>query len=67
MCGLWCTNNYDYDGVVQLVADKKIDSTAIVTKHIALDDVVTEGFECLKRGSKKTDMKILVCPNGMED
>jgi (R,R)-butanediol dehydrogenase/meso-butanediol dehydrogenase/diacetyl reductase len=62
MVGLWCCNNYDYEGIIRLVADNKIESTKLITKTIKLDDVVTEGFEVLARNKEKTEMKIHVLP-----
>ena len=60
MVGLWCCNNYDYDGIIRLVADGKIQSEKLITKTIKLDDVVTEGFEVLARNKEKKEMKIHV-------
>ncbi len=62
MIGLWCCNPYDYDGIIKLVADKRIDVEKLITKTIKLDDVVTEGFEVLARNKEKKEMKIHVIP-----
>ena len=60
MCGTWCCNNYDYDNMIRLIADGKLEPTKLITKRIALEDVVTEGFEVLARNKEKTEMKIMV-------
>ena len=62
MIGLWCCNPYDYDNIIKLVADKRIDVSKLVTKTIKLDDIVTEGFEALARNKEKKEMKIHVIP-----
>ncbi len=63
MIGLWCCNYYDYDNIIQLVADKRIDVERLITKTIKLDDIVTEGFECLARNKEKKEIKIQVIPD----
>lgn len=63
MIGLWCCNPYDYDNIIKLVADKRIDVTKLITKHISLDEVVAEGFECLARNKEKKELKIQVICN----
>ena len=62
MIGLWCCNAYDYDSIIRLVADKRIDVEKLVTKTIKLDDIVAEGFEALARNREKKEMKIHVVP-----
>ncbi|MGI6161492.1 MAG: 2,3-butanediol dehydrogenase [Christensenellales bacterium] len=62
MAGLWCCNNYDYDRVIAMVAEGRIDPTKLITKTISLEDVVTEGFEALARDKEKKEMKIHVIP-----
>jgi (R,R)-butanediol dehydrogenase/meso-butanediol dehydrogenase/diacetyl reductase len=62
MIGLWCCNNYDYDGIIRLVADGKIQSEKLITKTIKLEDIVPEGFEVLSRNKEKKEMKIHVLP-----
>ena len=49
--------------MIKLVAYKRIDVTKLITKHIALEDVVAEGFECLARNKEKKEMKIQVICN----
>lgn len=63
MIGLWCCNYYDYDNIIQLVADKRIDVEKLVTKVIKLDDIVSEGFEALARNKDKKEIKIHVIPD----
>ncbi|NGP46759.1 2,3-butanediol dehydrogenase [Bacillaceae bacterium SIJ1] len=46
--------------VIQLIADGKLDVTKMITKKIALDDIVTEGFESLLQ--EKSQVKILIKP-----
>lgn len=60
MIGLWCCNPYDYDNVIKLVADKRIDVEKLITKTVSLDDIVAEGFEALARNKEKKEMKIQV-------
>ncbi|MCP8967395.1 2,3-butanediol dehydrogenase [Ectobacillus ponti] len=47
--------------VIQLIANGQIQATQLVTKHIELDDIVSEGFEALTQS--KSQIKILVKPN----
>ena len=63
MIGLWCCNYYDYDNIIQLVADRRIEVEKLVTKVIKLDDIVTEGFEALARNKDKKEIKIHVIPD----
>lgn len=63
MIGLWCCNAHDYDRVIRLVADKRIDVEKLITKTIKLEDIVAEGFEALARNKEKKDMKIQVIPH----
>lgn len=60
MIGLWCCNPYDYDNIIKLVADKRIDVEKLITKTVSLDEIVTEGFEALARNKEKKEMKIQV-------
>lgn len=62
MIGLWCCNPYDYDNIIKLVADKRIDVEKLVTKTIRLDNIVEEGFEALARNKEKKEVKIHVIP-----
>jgi (R,R)-butanediol dehydrogenase/meso-butanediol dehydrogenase/diacetyl reductase len=62
MIGLWCCNPYDYENIIKLVADKRIDVEKLITKTIKLDDIVAEGFEVLARNKEKKEMKIHVIP-----
>ncbi|MFC0560901.1 2,3-butanediol dehydrogenase [Halalkalibacter alkalisediminis] len=48
----------NYKEVIQLIANGQIQALELVTKKIALDDVVTEGFEALTEN--KNQIKILV-------
>jgi (R,R)-butanediol dehydrogenase/meso-butanediol dehydrogenase/diacetyl reductase len=62
MIGLWCCNPYDYDNVIKLVADRRIEVEKLITRVIPLSDIVTEGFERLARNKEKSDVKIQVDP-----
>ncbi|MEF3310136.1 2,3-butanediol dehydrogenase [Paenibacillus sp. GYB004] len=46
--------------VIQLIANGQIQALELVTKKIAIDDIVTEGFEALTKN--KSQIKILVNP-----
>ncbi|WP_235867348.1 zinc-binding dehydrogenase [Priestia abyssalis] len=47
--------------VIQLIANGQIQASELVTKHIGLDDIVSEGFEALTQS--KSQIKILVNPS----
>ena len=53
----------DFDSVVQLLADGRIPAQGYITKRIALDDIVSEGFETLSGPEKKKHVKIIVTPD----
>ncbi|WAA09778.1 2,3-butanediol dehydrogenase [Fervidibacillus albus] len=46
--------------VIQLIANGQIKALELVTKHISIDDIVSEGFEALTQDKKQ--IKILVDP-----
>jgi (R,R)-butanediol dehydrogenase/meso-butanediol dehydrogenase/diacetyl reductase len=48
----------NYKEVIQLIANGQIQALDLVTKRIALDNIVTEGFEALTES--KNQIKILV-------
>lgn len=56
--GSLCYTAADFEAVIALMAQESYDTTGWVTE-IALDDVITEGFEALHAGKK---MKVLVDP-----
>ncbi|MFC6602818.1 2,3-butanediol dehydrogenase [Ectobacillus funiculus] len=47
--------------VIQLIANNQIQASELVTKHISLDDIVSEGFDALTKN--KNQIKILVSPS----
>lgn len=51
-----------FPAVIDLIADKAIRAEQMITKKIALDDIVGEGFERLTQS--KSEVKILVRPRG---
>lgn len=53
----------DFDNVIDLVASEKVSADALITKKIALDDIVEEGFKTLTGPEKKQQVKILVSGN----
>ena len=53
----------DFDSVIQLLSDGRIPAEGYITKRIALDDVVAEGFETLSGPEKKQHVKIIVTPD----
>ena len=52
-----------FDNVIELLASGKIPAQGFITKKIALDDIVAEGFETLTGPEKKKQVKILVSNN----
>lgn len=60
--GTICYNDNDFDEVIKLIGDKKLDTTGLITKRIALNDIVEEGFGTLTGPDKKKHVKILVIP-----
>jgi (R,R)-butanediol dehydrogenase/meso-butanediol dehydrogenase/diacetyl reductase len=53
---------YEFDRVLPLIADGRISSEPIITKRVALDDIVDGGFEELDKNSAE-HMKIIVTPD----
>jgi len=47
--------------VIQLIANNQIQASELVTKHIRLEDIVSEGFDALTKN--KNQIKILVSPS----
>lgn len=61
MIGLWCYNVYDFPKILALLAADKFQLEMFITKRIALEDIVTEGFECLTDPEKGgNELKIMV-------
>lgn len=63
LCGSICYNGNDFDDVIKLLSEGKIPAKGFITKKVALDDIVTEGFETLTGPEKKKQVKILVTDN----
>lgn len=53
----------DFDKVIELMASGKIPAKGFITKRIALDDIMAEGFETLTGPEKKKQVKIIVTPD----
>ena len=53
----------DYETVVKMLDDGRIPAKGYVTKRIALEDIVSEGFETLAGPEKKGHVKIIVTPD----
>ncbi len=56
--GSLCYTGADFEAVIALMADGRYDTTGWVS-HISITDVIGEGFEALRAGTK---MKVLVDP-----
>ena len=61
--GSICYCGNDFDDVIRLMDEGKIPANGFITKKIALDDIVSEGFETLTSPEKKKQVKILVSAN----
>ena len=64
--GSICYCGDDFDDVIRLMSEGKIPANGFITKKIALDDLVSEGFETLTGPEKKKQVKILVSANPEE-
>lgn len=60
--GSICYKN-DFPAVIAMMADGRIKADGYITKKIALDDIVPEGFETLTGPAKKAQVKIIVTPD----
>ncbi|QOY61151.1 2,3-butanediol dehydrogenase [Thermophilibacter immobilis] len=56
----------DFDNVIELLSSGKIPANGFITKKIALDDIVEEGFKTLTGPEKKKQVKIIVSNNSEE-
>ena len=56
----------DFDNVIELLSSGKIPANGFITKKIALDDIVEEGFKTLTGPEKKKQVKIIVSNNAEE-
>lgn len=56
-------NGNDFETVVKMLSDGRIPAQGYITKRIALDDIVTEGFGTLSGAEKKRHVKIIVTPD----
>lgn len=61
--GSICYCGNDFDDVIRLMNEGKIPANGFITKKVALDDIVSEGFETLTGPEKKKQVKILVSAN----
>jgi (R,R)-butanediol dehydrogenase/meso-butanediol dehydrogenase/diacetyl reductase len=52
--------------VIELLSSGKIPANGFITKKIALDDIVEEGFKTLTGPEKKKQVKIIVSNNSEE-
>ena len=64
--GSICYCGHDFDDVIELMASGKIPANGFITKKVALDDIVSEGFGTLTGPDKKQHVKILVSNNAEE-
>ena len=53
----------DFDTVIKMLDDGRIPAKGYVTKRVALEDIVDEGFKVLAGPEKKEHVKILVTPD----
>lgn len=53
----------DFPSTIAMMADNRIRAEGYITKRIALDDIVREGFETLTGPEKKAQVKIIVTPD----
>ena len=53
----------DFESVIKMLDDGRIPAEGYITKRIALDDIVSEGFETLAGPEKKEHVKIIVTPD----
>ena len=61
--GSICYNGSDFEDVIALLSQNKLQVPGYVTKKIALDDIVEQGFGTLTGPDKKAQVKILVTPD----
>lgn len=62
VAGSLCYTAKDFEDVLALLSSGKLEIPGFITKKIALDDIVEEGFEVLTGPEKKKQIKILVTP-----
>lgn len=60
--GSLCYTAQDFEDVIALLHDGKLRIPGFITRKIALDDLVDEGFEVLCGPEKKKQIKILATP-----
>lgn len=60
--GSICYNN-DFPATIAMMADGRVKADGYITKRIALDDIVREGFQTLTGPEKKKQVKIIVTPD----
>ena len=53
----------DFPSVISMMSDGRIKANGYITKRIALDDIVKQGFETLTGPEKKAQVKIIVTPD----
>ena len=53
----------DFPATIAMMADGRIKADGYITKRVALDDIVTEGFGTLTGPDKKAQVKIIVTPD----
>lgn len=53
----------DFNSVIKIISDGRIPAKGYITKRIALEDIVGEGFETLAGLEKKEHVKIIVTPD----
>ena len=53
----------EFPATIAMMADGRIKANGYITKRVALDDIVTEGFGTLTGPDKKAQVKIIVTPD----
>lgn len=54
---------HEFPATIALMADKRVKAEGYITKRIALDDIVEQGFGALTGPEKKKHVKIIVTPD----
>jgi (R,R)-butanediol dehydrogenase/meso-butanediol dehydrogenase/diacetyl reductase len=55
----------DFAAAVRVISSAQLDPSALITRRIAIDDIVRDGFEALLH-DKSTHLKILIQPSKLD-